>query len=124
MPFLLLQVGDIFEKLNNHALKGVKLKKFEGLIAFVLLYVTLFLPAAFAGERITLFIDEWPPYTSEMHPDRRLLQNIVTEVCDNINVKADYKYLPWKRCYEYVKSGNDSGTFPWVKTPEREKNLL
>ncbi|MCL7928383.1 substrate-binding periplasmic protein [Halomonas llamarensis] len=79
------------------------------LLALVVLFQS---PFAMSQERETIFIctdtSSWPPY---FYPMGNTWQGLDLKLIDNIFVSANVTYqmnpLPWKRCLESVKKGED-----------------
>ena len=88
---------------------------------FLLLWLALSAAPVFAVDTVRLAVGEWVPYTSEVHPEGRMLQTVVTEAFKLEGVSVVYGYFPWKRSYIQAEMGEYDGTFPWNKTPERVK---
>lgn len=79
---------------------------------------------AMAADVVNLAIGEWAPFTSEKDPKGKLLEKVVTEAFKLEGVEVKYSYFPWKRSYNNVEDGTADGTFPWIKTPEREAAFI
>jgi len=89
------------------------------------LLLTLFLCGnTFCEPTVNLAIGEWPPYVSEQDDDGKILENVVTEAFAIEGFRTNFEYFPWKRSYENTKLGYADGTFPWNKTPTREREFL
>ena len=94
-------------------------------MANVLLWVlALWLPHAFAKDVVRLAIGEWAPYTAEQDPKGKLLERVVTEAFKLEGVEVQYSYFPWRRSYLRVEDGSFDGTFPWTRTPERDRQFI
>ena len=72
-------------------------------------------------DRHSRAIGEWAPYTSELEPNGKLLERVVTEAFKLEGVKVQYTYLPWRRSYLRTLDGTFDGTFPWNRSAERER---
>jgi len=78
-----------------------------------------------AGDVIVLAIGEWPPYTSaSLNKKDKIAEMIVKEAFNLEGVEVKYEYFPWKRAYVSVLRGDYAGTFPWIKTKEREQQFF
>lgn len=75
------------------------------------------------AQSLQLAIGDWPPYTSATDKDAKLLERVVSEAFKLEGVEVRFSYSPWARAYMYAKSGESAGTFPWNRTPERERDL-
>ncbi|MCG8634290.1 MAG: transporter substrate-binding domain-containing protein [Desulfobacterales bacterium] len=72
------------------------------------------------GEVVTMAIGEWPPYTSKTDADGKIAEVLVREIFKKAGVEVVFKYYPWKRSFELVKSGVHAASFPWVQNDERK----
>lgn len=82
------------------------------------------LTSTFAADVVKLAIGEWVPYTSELDPQSKMLERVVTEAYRLEGVAVHYDYFPWKRSYLKVQHGEYDGTFPWNRTEERDREFL
>ncbi|MBF0099898.1 MAG: transporter substrate-binding domain-containing protein [Desulfobacterales bacterium] len=78
---------------------------------------------AFTQDVIRLTNGEWPPYTSENLKDFGIFSHIVTEVFALEKINVEYGFYPWKRAYEYAKSGSWEGSVCWYWSEERSKDV-
>ncbi len=76
-------------------------------------------PAASAGESIPVATGEWAPYVSEHLDNRGFLVEILSEVFDQMEVDVEYRFYPWRRCYDSVTAGKVWAAFPYSKTDKR-----
>ena len=88
------------------------------------LLITLFISLSAHSTTLTAAIGEYPPYTSKNDVNARLAEEIVIASYQAVGYNGERRRVPWKRAYEEVKSGKSDITFPWIKTPEREKDFL
>jgi polar amino acid transport system substrate-binding protein len=77
----------------------------------------------FAAERLRLTNGEWPPFTSEKFPSGGPLSRIVAAAFAMENISVEYGYFPWKRAYEYAKSGKWDGSVAWAPTPDHARDF-
>lgn len=75
------------------------------------------------NEVVTFAIGEYPPYTSALNPDARVLENLVTAVFKEQSINVEYKHYPWKRSIALARNGDVDGTFPWPKTSDRLRDF-
>jgi len=90
----------------------------------VFIIVWLFVFSVQAKEMLTLAIGEWAPYTSSTEKNGKIAEHIVREAFALENIEVKYKYFPWKRAIVLVQRGDELGTFPWYKTPQRQKDFI
>ncbi len=90
---------------------------------FVLLLLIISL-RVFANETVVFATGDWEPFTSSREENGKIAENIITEAFKLENIDAVFEYYPWKRSFEYAKDGRYAGTFPWLKTEEREVDFL
>ncbi len=74
----------------------------------------------FPHQTVNITVGEWPPYLSEKMENGGILMEIISEAFSLEGIKAEYKFYPWKRAYDYVKEGKHDASPGWTKTPERE----
>lgn len=77
-----------------------------------------------AQNTIKMATGEYEPYTSSEMSGGGFFTEIVTAACEEVNVKVEYDFYPWKRCEKLLETGGVFAIFPYVKTEEREKNFL
>jgi polar amino acid transport system substrate-binding protein len=77
----------------------------------------------YSNETIHLAIGNWEPFTSSSNQKSQNLELLVKEAFSIENIDVVYKYYPWIRSHEMVRAGQADGTFPWIKTGEREDNF-
>lgn len=61
---------------------------------------------------------------SNRFPDSRVLEVLVEEVFAQNGISVEYRYYPWMRSHENVKYNNADGTFPWIRSEDREDYFL
>ncbi len=93
-------------------------------LSIVILFIIVSSSNVFANEIVTMAIGEWSPYTSEKDLKGKIAEVIVTEAFKLENINVIFKYYPWKRSYKNAEYGKVTGTFPWQKTKEREKEMI
>ncbi|MBF0452460.1 MAG: transporter substrate-binding domain-containing protein [Candidatus Magnetomorum sp.] len=91
---------------------------------FVFIVITLFSHSLLAEETLVLAAGEWPPYTSENMDNKGFMTEIVTQILKEMNLQAEIKFYPWRRCYEYVMRDKVFAAFPYSFTAERAQEVL
>ena len=71
-----------------------------------------------AEETIRITNGDWPPFTSEQLPSGGPLSRIVSEAFALEGITVEYGYFPWKRAYEYARSGKWDGSVGWAPSAE------
>jgi polar amino acid transport system substrate-binding protein len=87
------------------------------LIGIVLVLLGQFSAGAMA-ETIRITNGEWPPFTSEHLAHKGPLSRIVTEAFALEGITVEYGYFPWKRAYDYARTGKWDGSVGWAPTPK------
>lgn len=67
---------------------------------------------------------EYAPFVSEKLPQNGVTSAIVTAAFNSQKVDVKYAFLPWKRGYLNTGRGDYVGTFPYLKTAEREADFI
>lgn len=88
---------------------------------------------AFAGgqsrqeEPVLLTSGEWSPYTGKDLPEQGIASAIVRSILENMGMPARIQFLPWQQSLQLAgqaESDDDiRGSFPYSRTPEREKDF-
>jgi polar amino acid transport system substrate-binding protein len=81
-------------------------------------------PTAVGTERVRVVTDEYAPLVSRDPRDPGLLAEIVAQTFRHMEVESRLEFQPWRRGQAEVLAGRAWATFPYVKTPEREKTYL
>lgn len=92
------------------------------LTGILLTFASLCLPGALA-DTVRITNGEWPPFTSEHLPDNGPLSRIVAEAFALEGVKVEYGYFPWKRAYDYARTGKWDGSIGWAPTPRHVQDF-
>jgi len=80
--------------------------------------------ATVSAETVRLTNGEWPPFTSSRKTGNNdILSLIVAEAFALEGVTVEYGYFPWKRAYDYAKSGKWDGSVGWAPTPEHRADF-
>lgn len=80
-------------------------------------------PAPYTGLDLVTGND-YAPYTGEDLPGGGLVTELVRQAFAVGGRRFDVRFLPWKRGYDGVVLGRFLATFPYVRTPEREREVL
>ncbi|MCP3924766.1 MAG: amino acid ABC transporter substrate-binding protein [Desulfobacterales bacterium] len=97
----------------------------QNIFIYLLFLICIFFTLdIYANDSVTLAIGEWAPYTSKIDPNGKVAEKIITEAFKFVNVDVVYEYYPWKRSLILTKIGKKTGTFPWYKTKERDKEFI
>lgn len=80
-------------------------------------------PAPYTGLDLVTGGD-YAPYTGEDLPGGGLVTDLVRQAFAVGGRRYDVRFMPWKRGYDGVVSGRFLATFPYVRTPEREREVL
>jgi polar amino acid transport system substrate-binding protein len=83
------------------------------------------LSSALASDRLTLVTGEdYPPYVDAQEPGGGLAVRLVQQVLRRMDVTAAIETAPWRRGYEETLRGRFDATFPYVRTADRERDVL
>lgn len=78
-----------------------------------------------AADRLALVTGEdYPPFADARAPGGGLAVLLVQQVMRRMNTTATIDTAPWRRGYEETLRGRYDATFPYVRTPERERDVL
>jgi polar amino acid transport system substrate-binding protein len=80
-------------------------------------------PAPYTGLDLVTGGD-YAPYTGEDLPGGGLVTDLVRQAFAVGGRRYDVRFMPWRRGYDGVVSGRFLATFPYVRTPEREREVL
>lgn len=67
---------------------------------------------------------DYPPYTDKSLDRGGLFTALVEEIFKAVNIAPNLTWTNWKACYKRTTKNFFDGTFPYAKTPEREKEVL
>ena len=81
------------------------------------------MPAPYTGLDLVTGND-YAPYTGEDLPGGGLVTELVRQAFAVGGRRYDVRFMPWKRGYDGVVLGRFLATFPYVRTPEREREVL
>lgn len=72
--------------------------------------------------QIRIVYTKWFPYTYQKNGTPSGFEiDIFNSVLKKMNIKAQFKKYPWKRCLKYIKRGKADALISMLKTPEREQ---
>lgn len=80
-------------------------------------------PAPYTGLDLVTGND-YAPYTGDDLPGGGLVTELVRRAFAVGGRRYDVRFMPWKRGYDGVVAGRLLATFPYVRTPEREREVL
>ena len=85
---------------------------------------TIFFSGTVLAQTPTLAIGEYSPFVAQQLPEYGVTAAIVSAAFNAQGIDVQYDFLPWKRGYTQTLNGKYVGTFPYLKTPERESSFL
>lgn len=94
------------------------------LCAVLALAVMAPLPAGAAEALALVTGEDYPPYVDAREAGGGLAVLLVQQVMRRMGVAASIDTAPWRRGYEDTLRGRYDATFPYVRTPERERDML
>lgn len=68
--------------------------------------------------------NDFPPFTGEDLPQGGLMTELVLRAFRMVGLGYEVRFAPWKRGYDGVIAGRFLATFPYVRTPEREREVI
>lgn len=86
-----------------------------------LLTVYMLICAAFcyAEEPVIIVSNDYEPYSSSKNNGSGVILDIVKQAFDEVHLKVEYEFYPWKRCEIYLNRGIAFAAAPYFKTEER-----
>lgn len=75
-------------------------------------------------EPVEIVTGEWPPYTTQQDEGGGRLTRLVSAVLLGMGTKPSFTFHPFYLGFDLTQSGVAAGTFPYYRTPEREKTML
>lgn len=94
-----------------------------GTRVLVWLAIALGCTSAWAGSA-SLATGDYPPFVGFNLPDGGVTAAIVKAAFKDQGVETELAYLPWKRGFIETGHGQYVGTFPYLRTPEREVEFV
>jgi len=98
------------------------MRLFRRVFAAPLILLMIAMPSWAETLRITN--GEWPPFTSQHLPHGGPLSHIVSEAFKQVGVTVEYGYFPWKRAYDYARSGAWDGSVGWARNAAHRKDFV
>lgn len=77
-----------------------------------------------AEETVQVAWDEWAPFHSQTLPHKGLYSHLISKAFATVGVTVEHVVVPWKRAYMEVREGEIDMSTGWMKTPEREVEVL
>lgn len=65
----------------------------------------------------------YAPFTDPGLPNGGMITEMMRRIFKEAGYDVEVSFLPWKRAYEATRAGHFDGSFPWVRTAEREKDF-
>lgn len=84
----------------------------------------LVLPAQAQTANVELVTGDYPPFSSEEAPAMGALSEVVVAAFKEQGISAQLRFMPWQRGYMETRNGLHTGTFPYVKNDERQRDFL
>ena len=75
------------------------------------------------GETLPMATGEWIPYSSEAMPHYGTFTKRVSTVCSEMGATPDYRFYPWRRCFDSVVKHRVWAAFPYAFTEERAQSV-
>lgn len=67
---------------------------------------------------------DYVPFADPKLPRGGLTTELVTAVFTEMGHQVKVNWYPWKRCEDETRQGRQLATFPYIRTPERERDFL
>lgn len=99
-----------------------RLHKAKLVVVGLLLTTPLF--ALANAEKITILTDQWSPYINAENQQRGSAARLIEILFDYEDVSTHWRYMPYELSYLQVKNQKSLLSFPYFKTPQREKEVL
>lgn len=88
---------------------------------FIVLFIFLLFPIASLSNKLMFVTMNYPPYAYESNNKIQGFNiDILNEIFTRMNVKIEYKVVPWARAVKMIQEGDADAIFPFFKTKERE----
>jgi len=68
--------------------------------------------------------DDYAPYADSKLPEGGMTTDLIKKAFAEMKLEAKVDWQPWARGFDEAKNGKFAGTFPYLKTPDREKDFL
>jgi len=89
----------------------------------LILFACMFFGSVWSAEQTLTFVTEpFPPFNYEKNGEViSPIKEIITTVCEEMNVECRFSIRPWRRALGLAKLGEVNGLFSIGKNPDREK---
>ena len=94
------------------------------LVALSCAALGMVLPTPSQAATAQLVTGDYPPFSSENTPAKGVMTEVVVAAFKEQGVAAQLRFMPWQRGYMEARSGLHTGTFPYVKNEERQRDFL
>ena len=90
-------------------------------IIFIALFFLFFCSVANSEEIVNITNGEWPPFLSRNLPNYGFASHVVSMAFDEVGVKVNYGFFPWKRAFILAKTQPDKwhGSVVWSYREDR-----
>lgn len=68
--------------------------------------------------------DGYLPFADRKAPEGGMVTELVKKAFAELKMDAKVEWQPWARGYDETKNGKFAGTFPYLKSPEREAEMI
>ncbi len=77
------------------------------------------------AQQITIITgNDYGPYTDEKLPDGGVYTYFVKQILNKMEFKYSIEFYPWARGYEMIKRAKAALSFPYIKTVERQAEII
>ncbi len=91
----------------------------------LILMVALHAACAVAAEKVQrLATDEFLPYIDRSQPEGGYYPALISRVLAESGERAEFVYRPWLRAHLETRDGRLDGSFPYLRSAERERDFL
>lgn len=102
-----------------------RLRRWIARLALVLCLGAAAVPGRAADSPLDLVTgNDFAPFSGEDLPQGGLMTELVLSAFRTVGLGYEVRFVPWKRGYDGVLAGRFLATFPYVRTPEREREAL
>lgn len=100
------------------------MRRLANAIVFVLSLCGALAPIAAFGTVMLTTGPDYPPFTDQNARMGGVAVQIVQAVFQRLGESTRLTWLPWKRGYALTLAGRFDATFPYIRSPERERDFL
>lgn len=94
------------------------------LVALCCAALGMVLPTPSQAATAQLVTGDYPPFSGENTPAKGVMTEVVVAAFKEQGFAAQLRFMPWQRGYMEARSGLHTGTFPYVKNEERQRDFL